>query len=236
MEVARGQPWRARTLSCQAWSNTWVGKMAPKAGGRGRPKIWRRIWTGIGAAGAFRCTRTGFRSPESREDSAHRTCRWAGSARDREMVLEGRWLRAMIPCACSHPTNEVRWPPSPGLLEERVCKHMCTSGRVSVSLPAKLTVLPCQALMAASAFVSKKQLSKVDAFLQAPFTGAYTSQAGEVVGILKDPAQRGTRWSAVALCAASVDGSPHRFCPPFVLRSCTHTALTQACASNIFDV
>jgi len=43
-----------------------------------------------------------------------------------------------------------------------------------------------QALVAASAVVSKKQSAAVEAFLQAPFTGTYTAQSGEVVGILKD--------------------------------------------------
>lgn len=43
-----------------------------------------------------------------------------------------------------------------------------------------------QALIAASAVMSKKQASTVASFVQAPFTGTYTSQSGEVVGILKD--------------------------------------------------
>jgi len=43
-----------------------------------------------------------------------------------------------------------------------------------------------QALLAANAFVSPKQAVVVDAFLQAPFTGTYTAQSGEVVGILKN--------------------------------------------------
>jgi len=45
-----------------------------------------------------------------------------------------------------------------------------------------------QALIAASAFVSKEQSQTVEAFLQtsAPFTGTYSAQSGEVVGILKD--------------------------------------------------
>mmetsp|Transcript_96605 Transcript_96605/g.273190 ORF Transcript_96605/g.273190 Transcript_96605/m.273190 type:complete len:746 (-) Transcript_96605:89-2326(-) len=43
-----------------------------------------------------------------------------------------------------------------------------------------------QALVAASAFVSKKQAAPLEALLQAPFTGAYSAQSGEVVGILKD--------------------------------------------------
>jgi len=42
------------------------------------------------------------------------------------------------------------------------------------------------ALVAASAFVTKKQVAVVDAFLQTPFTGTYTAHSGEVVGILKD--------------------------------------------------
>merc|ERR1719401_588929 len=50
----------------------------------------------------------------------------------------------------------------------------------------KLRATVKQALLAASAFVSKKQLTRVDAFLQAPFTGTYTAQSGQVVGILKD--------------------------------------------------
>lgn len=50
----------------------------------------------------------------------------------------------------------------------------------------KVGVLLKQALTAASAFASKRQVASVAAFLQAPFTGTYTAQAGEVVGILKD--------------------------------------------------
>jgi hypothetical protein len=43
-----------------------------------------------------------------------------------------------------------------------------------------------QALIAASAFTNKKQVQKVESFLQAPFTGTYAAQSGEVVGIIKD--------------------------------------------------
>mmetsp|Transcript_36510 Transcript_36510/g.98844 ORF Transcript_36510/g.98844 Transcript_36510/m.98844 type:complete len:765 (-) Transcript_36510:85-2379(-) len=43
-----------------------------------------------------------------------------------------------------------------------------------------------QALLAASAVVRKKQPPAIEAFLQAPFTGTYTAQSGEVIGILKD--------------------------------------------------
>jgi hypothetical protein len=42
------------------------------------------------------------------------------------------------------------------------------------------------ALKAASAMMSPKQRSAASAFVQAPFTGTYTAQSGEVVGILKD--------------------------------------------------
>eukprot|EP00428_Durinskia_dybowskii_P037026 CAMPEP_0170261262 /NCGR_PEP_ID=MMETSP0116_2-20130129/30511_1 /TAXON_ID=400756 /ORGANISM="Durinskia baltica, Strain CSIRO CS-38" /LENGTH=791 /DNA_ID=CAMNT_0010512325 /DNA_START=33 /DNA_END=2407 /DNA_ORIENTATION=+ len=50
----------------------------------------------------------------------------------------------------------------------------------------KLKATVKSALVAAGAFVSKKQASAMDAFLQAPFTGTYTAQSGEVVGILRD--------------------------------------------------
>mmetsp|Transcript_109631 Transcript_109631/g.266516 ORF Transcript_109631/g.266516 Transcript_109631/m.266516 type:complete len:756 (-) Transcript_109631:54-2321(-) len=50
----------------------------------------------------------------------------------------------------------------------------------------KLKTTVKQALLAASAVITKKQASSVQAFLQAPFTGTYTSQSSEVVGILKD--------------------------------------------------
>merc|ERR1719336_2861316 len=38
----------------------------------------------------------------------------------------------------------------------------------------------------ASNSLSSRQMSSVDSFLQAPFTGTYSAQSGEVVGILKD--------------------------------------------------
>jgi hypothetical protein len=42
------------------------------------------------------------------------------------------------------------------------------------------------ALKAASALMDPQQQKAADSFLQAPFTGTYTSQSGEVVGILKN--------------------------------------------------
>merc|ERR1719199_932213 len=41
------------------------------------------------------------------------------------------------------------------------------------------------ALVTATSFLKPKQAQKVQSFLQAPFTGTYTAQSGEVVGILK---------------------------------------------------
>jgi len=43
-----------------------------------------------------------------------------------------------------------------------------------------------EALSAAAAFLPLKHQETVSAFLQAPFTGSYSAQSGEVVGILKD--------------------------------------------------
>jgi len=43
-----------------------------------------------------------------------------------------------------------------------------------------------KALLSASAFTSMKQTRVAEFFLQTPFTGTYTSQSAEVVGILKD--------------------------------------------------
>merc|ERR1719316_2123797 len=42
-----------------------------------------------------------------------------------------------------------------------------------------------EALAVAEAFMDKKQFESVTSFIQAPFTGTYTSQSGAVVGILK---------------------------------------------------
>merc|ERR1719265_211941 len=42
------------------------------------------------------------------------------------------------------------------------------------------------ALKAASAMMNAQQRSSADAFLQAPFTGTYTSQSAEVLGIIKN--------------------------------------------------
>lgn len=43
-----------------------------------------------------------------------------------------------------------------------------------------------KALVSASSFLTKKQTHVVESFIQAPFTGTYSAQSGEVVGILKN--------------------------------------------------
>jgi cell division protein FtsB len=45
-----------------------------------------------------------------------------------------------------------------------------------------------KALRAASIFLNGKQRAKIQAFLQAPFTGNYNAQSGEIVGVLKSMA------------------------------------------------
>ena len=42
------------------------------------------------------------------------------------------------------------------------------------------------ALRAASVFLSGKQRAKLHSFLQAPFTGNYNAQSGEIVGVIKN--------------------------------------------------
>jgi len=49
-----------------------------------------------------------------------------------------------------------------------------------------LNVKVQDALQAATALMSAKQRSTVSAFVQAPFTGTYTSQSGQIMGILKN--------------------------------------------------
>jgi len=49
----------------------------------------------------------------------------------------------------------------------------------------KLRASMKQALLAASTFLAPAQRVKVQSFMQAPFTGTYTSQSAEIIGILK---------------------------------------------------
>merc|ERR550534_1564390 len=60
----------------------------------------------------------------------------------------------------------------------------------------KLQVTVKKALMASSLALDgldSRKLARVDSFLQAPFTGTYSAQSGEVVGILKDMRDTFTR-------------------------------------------
>merc|ERR1740130_2497327 len=62
---------------------------------------------------------------------------------------------------------------------------------VSMRGPAKASLLKIKgsvkdALKAASVFLSDKQKRSVTSFIQAPFTGTYQSQSGEIVGILEN--------------------------------------------------
>merc|ERR1719223_2624364 len=60
------------------------------------------------------------------------------------------------------------------------------AGFDGIALKVKTNVK--EALVAASAFLTPGQRKGVDSFLQskAPFTGSYTSQSGQIVGILKN--------------------------------------------------
>merc|ERR1719440_916240 len=51
---------------------------------------------------------------------------------------------------------------------------------------AKLSEQMKKALKAASVFLSSKQRKTLTGFIQAPFTGEYSAQSGEIVGILKN--------------------------------------------------
>merc|ERR1719504_317754 len=72
--------------------------------------------------------------------------------------------------------------------------------------PAKASLLKMKssvkdALAAASVFLSAKQRQTLTSFIQAPFTGTYQSQSGEIVGILKN--MRDTFKSNLASARAS---------------------------------
>merc|ERR1719465_188039 len=72
--------------------------------------------------------------------------------------------------------------------------------------PAKASLIKLKgnvkdALKAASVFLSDKQKKSLTSFIQAPFTGTYQSQSGEIVGILKN--MRDTFKSNLASARAS---------------------------------
>merc|ERR1719217_1541272 len=63
---------------------------------------------------------------------------------------------------------------------------MSLKGSVHKIPELKLSVQAKESLKAASIFLTGKQRATFTAFLQAPFTGEYQSQSGEIVGILKN--------------------------------------------------
>jgi len=65
-------------------------------------------------------------------------------------------------------------------------KFMAGYGEKKKKSLLRLDSLMKEALSAAAAFLPLKHQQTVTAFLQAPFTGSYSAQSGEVVGILKD--------------------------------------------------
>ena len=52
-----------------------------------------------------------------------------------------------------------------------------------------------EALRAASVFMNAKQRSIVSSFIQAPFTGNYNAQSGEIVGVLKNMNDTSTQFN-----------------------------------------
>jgi len=75
------------------------------------------------------------------------------------------------------------------------------AGRNDAPVLLKLTADVKKAMDAASVFLTQKQKRSVASFLQAPFAGTYTSQSGEIVGILKN--MRDTFKSNLASARAS---------------------------------
>merc|ERR550539_1859488 len=71
----------------------------------------------------------------------------------------------------------------------------------------------------ASAFASLDGMTskKMDAFLQAPFTGTYSAQSGEVVGILKDMRDTFTRnLNQARLKEAAAQEAHEKYLKPWV--------------------
>merc|ERR1719321_1171526 len=71
--------------------------------------------------------------------------------------------------------------------------------------PEKLKSGVEKALRAASLFLPQKQQRALNSFIQAPFTGTYSAQSGEIVGILKN--MRDTFKSNLASATASEKSS-----------------------------
>jgi len=83
------------------------------------------------------------------------------------------------------------------------------AGKSNSPVLLKLSTDVKKALDAASIFLTRKQQKSVSSFLQAPFAGTYTSQSGEIVGILKN--MRDTFKSNLASARASERSSSESY-------------------------
>lgn len=70
-------------------------------------------------------------------------------------------------------------------LGQAAADHNQFMAKYGLELSQKAKAKISEALKAASSFMEAKQAKSVQSLLQAPFTGTYTAQSGEVVGILK---------------------------------------------------
>lgn len=71
-------------------------------------------------------------------------------------------------------------------LEKSATDHTKFMAGYKTASLLKLKERVAEAWSVASVFLTNKQRPIIDSFLQAPFTGTYTAQSGQVVGILKD--------------------------------------------------
>merc|ERR1719191_109767 len=69
------------------------------------------------------------------------------------------------------------------MVEETASTYKTFMGKTNL---IKLKASVKKALDAVSILMNSKEKRTMDSFLQAPFTGTYTSQSGEIVGILKN--------------------------------------------------
>merc|ERR1719440_1138120 len=86
-----------------------------------------------------------------------------------------------------------------------VSKHQFLSREAKQAALLKVQSSVQNTVKAAALFLPQKQQKALSAFIQAPFTGTYTSQSGEIVGILKN--MRDTFKSNLASAIASEKSS-----------------------------
>merc|ERR1712118_472804 len=67
-----------------------------------------------------------------------------------------------------------------------VSKHQFLGKEAKQAALLKVQSSVQNTVKAAALFLPQKQQKALSAFIQAPFTGTYTSQSGEIVGILKN--------------------------------------------------